>query len=149
MKPVLKAGLSGSGIMNTLPREICYGPISRQGLGIQHLYTEQGIQKLGSLLRWTQVSTGLSGMLQRTTLQELKMELGLNGSVLNHSFKRLGHLATKSWVKVLWQFLQENGLQIMDDIPDFEELRTGDQCLMELILLAGFTGRELRRINLC
>ena len=54
MKPILKAGLSRSGVINTLPRELVYGPISRQGLGYKHLYTEEGIQHIARLQRFTQ-----------------------------------------------------------------------------------------------
>ena len=39
MKPILKVGLSGSGLMNNFPRVVVFGPHSRQGLAIKHMYT--------------------------------------------------------------------------------------------------------------
>jgi hypothetical protein len=43
LQPILKAGLSGSGVMNTMARAVVHGPHSHQGLAIKSLYTEQGI----------------------------------------------------------------------------------------------------------
>jgi hypothetical protein len=137
MKPILKAGLSASGVMNTLPRKVVHGPQSRQGLGFNCLYTEQGIQHTARIQWFTQDERNMMGQLMIGNMQEMKLCLGLNGAVMDHSFEKLGHLVEKSFTEWTWVFLIGNGMRLADDIPDFEFFRTGDELLMQSFLRAG------------
>jgi hypothetical protein len=150
MKPILKAGLSCSGIVNNIPRELVYGTVSRQGLGYRHLYTESGIQHITRLQRFTQdVKNNTTGELLRFNMQELKMMIGLNGTVTSHSYAMLGHLVDISYVQWTWKFMDEYGMRVVDDIPDLEFYRNGDELLMQCFLQAGYRDQQLKQLNDC
>ena len=51
MRPFLNAGLSASGICCKIPRDIVWGPLRYQGLGIHHLWTTQAVEHLLAILR--------------------------------------------------------------------------------------------------
>ena len=111
LQPILKAGLSASGVMNTLPWKVVHGPQSRQGLGYKCLYTEQGIQHAARIQRFTQDAKNMTGQLLMGNMQEMKLCLGLNGAVMDHSFEKLGHLVEKSFTEWTWGFLSSYGIQ--------------------------------------
>lgn len=46
MKPVLKRGLPKVGICRNVLRDVVYGDIAHQGMGLHNLYTTMGIQKI-------------------------------------------------------------------------------------------------------
>ena len=149
MKPILKVGLSGSGVMNNLARVVVFGPHSRQGLAYKHLYTEQGIQHVARFQRFTQDKNNMSGQLMIANLQEMKMYLGLNGPIFSHSYKRLGHLVERSYCQWTWEFLDTYGMRLDDNTPDFKFYREGDGLLMDAFLRAGYRGKDLKRLNEC
>jgi hypothetical protein len=45
-------------------------------------------------------------------MQEMKLCLGLNGAVMDHSYDKLGHLVEKSYVEWTWRFVSEYGMRL-------------------------------------
>ena len=148
MKPILKAGLSHSGIVSTLPRDLVFSPIKYQGLGLPDLYVTQGITHIQQILKFCR-SQAITGTLLRCSMEELKVELGLPGPVLSKAFSAFGILATDSWLKHTWKFLSSNDMAIEDVLEEIPERAENDQYLMQAFYNAGFRGWELRRLNLC
>ena len=148
MKPILKVGLSHSGIMNSLPRDLVYAPIKYQGLGLPDLYVIQGITHIQKILKFCH-SKAITGTLLRCSMEELKVELGLPGSVLSKSFAEFGILATDSWLKHTWKFLSENNMAIADKLAEMPLRADNDKYLIQAFYEAGFRSWELRRLNLC
>jgi len=62
LKPIIKAGLSSSGTMPTLPRALVHAPIMYHGYALTELYAEQGIQQIQKILRFS-TSKALTGEL--------------------------------------------------------------------------------------
>jgi hypothetical protein len=89
------------------------------------------------------------GQLTIINMQEMKLCLGLNGAVMDHSYEKLGHLAKKSYVEWTWHFVSEYGMRLADDILDFPLFCTGDELLMQSFLRAGYAGKELKHLNEC
>ena len=46
----------------------------------------------------------LTGKMLAANMQSLRLELGLNGPLMCLDYKKLHFLATKSWIKQVWQF---------------------------------------------
>jgi hypothetical protein len=101
-----------------------------QGLAVPNLYVESGIEHVVLLLQETHGLTQ-TGKLLILSLEAMKVEIGVGGSVLTQSFSRYGCLATRSWVKNTWQFLAEHNMTIADQVGDLALRRQGDSYLME------------------
>ena len=125
MSPILQGGLPRIGVCRTMARALVYTPLKYQGLDIKDLYISQGLQHIKALLNhiWRRTTTGT---LLRTTMEHLKIEVGLTGSILSNDYQLYGELAEESWIKHLWKFLMETGIQINDKIEDFEMSREND-----------------------
>jgi hypothetical protein len=86
MKPILDAALPALGINQHLSHTVVYGPRKYQGLGVQHLWTLQGILKL-----WIAIAHGgaytITGCALRAVLALHTLELGLPGSMLQQDFE--------------------------------------------------------------
>jgi hypothetical protein len=96
--------------MNTLSHDVVHGPHSRQGLDIKSLYTEQGIQHIARIHHFTQNPWNMTGQLMIINRQEMKLCLGLNGAVMDHSYAKLGHLVKKAYIEWAWRFVSEYGM---------------------------------------
>jgi hypothetical protein len=87
MAPVLRAALSMSGIVYAIPRALVYAPLQYQGLNLPNIYIEQGLGKVLRLIKYGTRSTHITSCLIRHSCEALKMELGLNGPLFQHSPK--------------------------------------------------------------
>jgi hypothetical protein len=58
-------------------------------------------------------------------------------------------LATKGWISHTWRFVRELGIDICDDIMDFQPPRHNDQLLIPMFGNLGFRGQELNYLNQC
>ena len=149
MAPILRDGLSCSGIVRTIPRALVYGPKKYQGIGMSDLYTFQQVDHIERIQKFCNAKDHLTGQLIRHTVEVTKLEIGSNGPVFGHNYAQIGHLATKTWATHTWAFLSENGMRIEDDVTDFEKGRTHDTLLIESFIESGYIEDKLRRLNLC
>jgi hypothetical protein len=148
MAPILMSSLNAIGIQRYLPRSVVYAPLQYQGLAVPNLYVESGIQHVVLLLQETHGLTQ-TGKLLILSLEAMKVEIGVGGSVLTQSFSRYGCLATRSWVKNTWQFLAEHNMTIADQVGDLALRRQGDSYLMEAFTRHGISGPRLQQLNTC
>ena len=142
-------GLSASGIVNTMDRTICYAPVKYQGLGLQDPYVKQGIEHVKMIMQ--QMDTpSISGKLLKFTIEGIKVECGLTGSLFSHNFHRYGCLATTSWVKATWQFLWEYNIQLDENSPSQPLLRLQDRPLIyDIMEAARWNTEEIKCIKKC
>ena len=117
MAPILAAGLPNAGMCRNMARSLVYGPSKYQGLDIHNLYTTQGITHLAVLVDHTWRDTE-TGKLMIISLENMKLELNIQGSVFNHGYENMAHLCEDTWLKKLWEFMHEHGIKISDNIPD-------------------------------
>ena len=152
MAPVLTGGLPNIGVSRSMARSLVYAPLKYQGLDIHNLYTTQGLGHIMGLMNhiWQGSPTG---NLLRTSLEYAKVELGIRGSYFNKNYDIYGHLGEDTWLKHLWKFLYDSGIQIDDKSSDFPLVREGDSTLSDNFAVAFIEGRitkaEWSKANKC
>ena len=87
------------------------------------------------------------------SLENMKLELGIQGSVFNQDYENMAHLCEDTWLKKLWEFMHEHGIEISDNIPDYKYHREYDTTLtsrFELAFDANLISKgEWRTANSC
>jgi Reverse transcriptase (RNA-dependent DNA polymerase) len=149
MAPVLRVALSHSGVFRNIPRAIVYAPLQYQGLAVPDLYIEQGFQKITRLLKFGRSSKSITSNLIRHSAEAMKLELGLNGHLLQQDIARFEDMITPSWMKSIWRFVVDHDICVADDIPQFASLRQHDQLLMEVFATQGLSNKDLVKVNIC
>jgi hypothetical protein len=148
MSPLLAAALPTSGINRKYPFVIVYSPLKFQGLGIIHPFYRQEINHLSSILQETSMPS-ITGDLLRANMEQLRLEVGLGGSLGDWSYSRYGTLATNCWIQTLWNFCSNNEVAIHDNCPHLETARSNDRYLNQLFVTFGYSGDTLVRLNEC
>ena len=69
--------------------------------------------------------TETSKLLQ-TSLEYVKLEVRIRGSLLELNYDLFEHLCEETWVKHMWKFIFDSGMTIEDDLADFEFIREKD-----------------------
>ena len=91
MAPALTVGLNGLGICRNLPRKLVYGPVEKQGLGLPHLYSLQGIVHVEDLILHTCLES-LTGEMFVANLEQMIVDVAVGAGVLQMSFQDYGFL---------------------------------------------------------
>jgi hypothetical protein len=117
MRPALKAGLPRIGFVPTFPRDLVHAPKQYLGLEIPNLFAHQLASHIQKIIFFSQ-STSLTGELLRTSMQQLKVELGANGPLFELPYQTYGHLATQSWITTTWKDMQSYNMMVEDSTPD-------------------------------
>ena len=152
MAPILTGGLTQIGICRSMARQLVYAPLKYQGLAIDNLYTTQGLGHVTALLThiWQQTTTG---KLLRMSMEYMKLELGVQGSLFSKDYNIYEHLVEDTWIKHLWKFMWDVGIQIQDEIHDFVNVREHDTPLTESFSQAyqkgAITKAEWKKANKC
>ena len=149
MAPCFRGGLPAAGYMRSFPRVILQAPYKYFGLGITNLYHEQGIQHLLALLRHGSNPNDITGQLLRIGLENMRLELGLNGQIFAYDWDSLHLLTTPTWLSHTWKFQNEHRIRIETTTPNIPLAREGDTLLTEAFFNAGIRGKELGTINRC
>ncbi len=149
LSPLLQAVLPAAGICRNFPRVLVHAPTKYQGLGVPHLYSDQGIAHIFQCLHHAHQESNITGQLFRASFEQLGLELGLPDSPFSHAFKSFGHLATTSWVKSLWQFLSDQSISLLGPVPTLPKRRENDSYLIQTFYEVGFRGASLQALNRC
>jgi hypothetical protein len=88
-----------------------------------------------------------TGQLIPTSIEQAKLELGLEGRLYDHNFKMVGHLLTECWIKKVWKETSKYGIRIVERTPSLQPECQGDRMLMEAFMQNGYKGKELRELN--
>jgi len=149
LSPALQAGLSASGVVRSFPRVLVHAPLAARGLNLPDLYLEQGISFIEMLLNHGFRRDDITGKLLRGTLQQMKVELGLPGPLLQQDYSKYHWLATDTWIKHAWLFLWEHDMSVEEEGPHLQCSREGDCFLIPTFHAAGFRGKQLQQLNRC
>jgi len=68
----------------------------------------------------------------------MSLEVGFSGNIFMANYDDLHHLATKAWVKTIWQFQQAHNIWLDTDIPELLTSRMNDELIMPAFYKAGF-----------
>lgn len=149
MRPLCQAGLPAMGINRNLPTELVWGPLRAQGLGLHHLYVTQGIEHLKVLVTRGTLREDITGSLIRLSVEQMKVELGLSGSLFLHDPRPMATAMTPCWLSHTWGYMWEFGIRVVETTSQLEPLRTKDVFLMEAFVQNGYHGEPLRQLNCC
>jgi hypothetical protein len=74
------------GLNRSFPDALLFGPKHVLGMGIPDLFHSQGIEHLKQILLVAYQSEALTGALIQGSLEQLKLEVGLGGSLFSHPY---------------------------------------------------------------
>ena len=146
MAPLLRRGLPSAGIVRTLPRQLVYGPIEFQGIGIPNLYVAQELSHIERILKYATDEENLTGQL---SMEQMVVEIGLNSPIFPRPYDLLGGLATNCWLKKTWEFVDRHAIRFEDKTPKMTLWRDNDEFLTALFVQHGYQGEALRKLNQC
>ena len=116
------------------------------GVGLPHLGVEALVAMSNKLLMHCGCDTA-TGRLMQVSYHLFYLELGLSFHPMQESYQEFGHLATHSWMKMLWEKMSLFDIEVVfaDISPHFP--RDGDQFIMQVLSKAGYKGEALRCLN--
>ena len=139
-----------SGINRFIKQDVLYATAKSQGLGLHNIYYTQGISHIVELTEqmWKQ---SVMGHFMQVSLDSLRLELGLNGNLLNKDYALLKRLLnpTYSWLCNTWEFMHSHDITTIIDATTIPLAREHDAPLMELFLQAKLPPAHLQTINKC
>ena len=116
MQPIWKSGLPKIELARNFPSKVLYGPKKFQGMGIMHPFYSQEMSHLALCLYEGERET-ITGELLQALMEQLQLELGLPGSLLQLDYSVLNDLATDCWLKTVWNFAWTHEIDITDTGP--------------------------------
>ena len=148
MRTLLNAALPRLHIAMSFPNAVRFGPRAHHGLGIPHLWTTQGIDKLWAIFRHGDDDT-ITGHQIRCSLECAMLESGIPHNLLSWSYKDLHQLCAKSWISSLWEFVQSFQFSLSDNVPEIPLQCDNDRFLIPEFLLTGLSPKTIQQANLC
>lgn len=85
MAPVLSGVLSDMGICRTMARTLMYAPLKHHGICINKLYTSHGLVHVNEGMSHVCIRTE-TGYILRTSMDHVKLGLGIRGSLFKHDY---------------------------------------------------------------
>ena len=144
----IKALLTSMGYTPGMPHAIVYGPTESGGIGLRHLFSEQGTIKAMIMIQQIRANRSLGKTLQ-IQLRWAQRVAGLSTPLLE-TRANVPHLNEEKWLGTLREFLNlsELGLRVQDiGCPVMK--RTGDVILMDAACTIGLSDGEIQKINRC
>jgi hypothetical protein len=141
--------MANMGYNRCMPKAITYGPKELGGLGLQHLYSIQGSEKICTMIRLMRTKRQ-AGMIIKIQLQWAQRISGTYNSILMDTSTELPQLEDEKWIVTLRHYLQISGLQIW--IQNFfhdEKQCKYDKYIMDCIDRNTTTLEDIRKINRC
>jgi hypothetical protein len=147
--PVAQATLTGLGYHRRTPIAIAYGPPALGGIGLRHLFAEQGSLKVQALIQQIRCNTKL-GDLMRTQLQWAQLVCGSSSSLLEDTKTTWPMLSDELWISSLRVFLSLSELSVrIPGINPVKLQREGDFAIMDAVQSLHYCRRDIILINRC
>lgn len=108
-------------------------PVSYQGLGLPKM----SIEKLAASLHYLQKHWGYPstyGRALRCAFELSQVEIGFEGNFLLRDYAVFGQLATHTWFKVLWEYLDFYGVQLHLESITVPKVSQNERVFMEEIV---------------
>jgi len=148
MSPLLQQGLACAGFNRNFPCDLAHGPLEYGGVDLPHLYTEQLLAHVITVLHYGPDHQDPTGLLLHATGEAMRLKAGYNGKLLEIPLI-LEDNVTPSWIKHVWRSTQEAGITLSTDFAEVALRRQGDIELMCLFVQNGIKQPELHTLNLC
>ena len=147
LAPVLDAALPRSNVAAKFARDVLYGPISYQGMGLHNPYITQGVRHIKDIVEQTWKGT-TSGRLIQCSLEAAQLESGLYKPIFWNPKEILWWNTTNTWILDTYEFCIKNLISIKIG-KSINPSCNGDQSIMAKMAQQGYTARELTSLNLC
>jgi hypothetical protein len=147
MAPALEYALSAMGICRHFPRALVFAPEKFFGLGTPHLYTIQEIYRLSDLILHNTKET-MTGLLSKSTLELLIIELGSTIDLHLLPFTQLQGLVSNSLIKSTWEFLHIHSIRLCHNIS-LSAPRKDDVNIMTVFYQQHLPSDILEQLNKC
>ena len=138
--------ISSLGAVRSIAKEWRYLPAAFCGMGLFDLTTETTIATLNSFLQHYGTSSSF-GITLLASMEHLQMELGVQECPFNYEYDTWQHLATDSWVKALWEKIDNMGINLELEYESLVPPQETDRTIMQTMVDMGYKGRELQAIN--
>ena len=150
MRPILNSFLPKSHINRNIKQDVLYADIQSKGLGLKSLYLSQGIKHIIELLEHTWKNS-TTGHFMRTSLEYLRLELGINLHILSSNYKKYSTvLDSQTWITNTWEFISKHDIFIDVDPQTIPIKRERDTPIMQLLIDSNlFSQKELKCANKC
>ena len=116
------------------------------GVGLPHVAVEATIAMTNKLLMHFGCSTA-TGRFMQISYSLLLVELGMLFQPLQVDYEKYSHLVTHTWMKILWEKVSIFGIIVTTPSAIGSFPREGDDFIMQVIMRAGYTSDEVKRIN--
>lgn len=147
--PVTQIVLTGLGYHSRTPLEVVYGPPSLGGLGLRHIFSEQGSLKAQALIQQIRIDSKL-GKLMIMQLQWAQLLCGAATPLLEDTSTEWPMLSEELWITSLRDFLKKSEISIcIPRVHPVKLQREGDQYLMDLVQPLEFRRGKILQIHRC
>jgi hypothetical protein len=147
-KKMILTSLSKMGYSCKTSRAVVFGPRRYLGIGLRHLYYEQGIGQTLQLLKHIRSDSNLGSFLQ-VGLDWTQLHAGVSTPIMENPQQHLPHLE-RGWYTSMREFLSSIDASIyLPTTVTPTLLRANDCILMDDLLKNEFTPRETKKLNLC
>lgn len=143
------AALQASKLPLTLPDAVVYAPRSYLGVGVPEIWHDQAYLFIEHCLRHGSLSDDPTGVLLRSVIQSMRLEMGVQKCPLQYPHSRWFRCVTKNQFFAMWEYASCASLELRDGLPDLEVGRDNDVFLMEAFEHHGYSPVELKQLNLC
>lgn len=138
--------LQAMGYPKTFPRDMVFLPKAYGGIGLNELFTEQGIANILFMIRHLRQDSEL-GKFLRITMRWAQITAGTGRLILHDTTTHLPHLTSK-WIAQLRQFLSTvKGRLLLPHEPTPQTQREHDSFLMDIALASSLKPKQIIRIN--
>jgi hypothetical protein len=144
-KPLTYTLLPKIGYNRHVPRAMVYASTAMGGIGIQNLYTEQGLAQVQYFIgEWRRNDEGKDAL--KCLLESYMVASGIPGNPLEHNIKLV--YIHSAWLNAIQGFLREiNGRIIIKNTKTFQKLRVRDHVIMERAIGFFRDKKKLEAIN--
>jgi hypothetical protein len=147
--PITNVLLNKISFNRNFPRAATYGPLCFGGLAIPHIYVEQGIAKIGLIMRHMCSESEL-GKLLTIAIRASQLEAGVSWDILEKP-EALPHM-TDTWISALMAFMEPHDIKLRlcqkKKWQSYTITSEHDTFIMDDILKSNrFTKTEIQDIN--
>lgn len=148
LAPLYKCGLQANGICSTISKKIREGPRVCMSLQMKCMYKVQEISKMEKYLTFRS-QKGILGNMIRLSEELLRIETGLPGNIFSYDYEKYQILATPSWIKSIWQFINKQNILLDMETKEIEGTKKDDLFIMKELVNQGFSNKKLQMLNSC
>jgi hypothetical protein len=148
MAPIFLSALPRAGICRYMNREVVYGSLKHQGLGIPNPFVTQGLKKLFEVLN-EPCKANPTYLYLTTAINVFVVFSGLGPNFFSvKPNKKMLAIIDNSIIRSLWEFLHIYGIQLHCHTPDIKFFES-DELLMAKVYQSEFHTKDIAIFNWC